>query len=127
MAVHYIKLYAEELNKTIQNIEDAFWERLETYDWPGNIQELRSAMEYVVNVMAYPPVIGVDLLPSRIVPNVETWLPPTFNLEDAERALIGRALAYRREKHISNEDLARMLGIGTATFYRKIKKYGFEV
>lgn len=126
LAAYYIRFYAEELDKSIQNIEDAFWDRVVSYDWPGNIQELRSAMEYVINMVAYPQEIRADLLPARVVSSVESQLPPTFNLEEAERAIIRRALAYRREKHVSNEDLARMLGVGAATLYRKIKKYGFD-
>ena len=49
--------------------------------------------------------------------------PVEFRLEQVERTVIQRALQLQREQKLTNEEIARMLGIGVATFYRKLKKF----
>ena len=49
--------------------------------------------------------------------------PEELRLEQVERTVIQRALQLQREQKLTNEEIARMLGIGVATFYRKLKKF----
>ncbi len=123
LAAMYINNYARNMNKTIQKIDDEFWHIVETYDWPGNIQELKNAMEYVVNMLMHANTIHADLLPEQIRPMIDNHISVQLTLEEMEKEYIRRALdVYEKNGH-TREEIARMLGIGPATLYRKIKKY----
>ncbi len=123
MAARYIHNYARSLNKTIKKIDDEFWHIVETYDWPGNIQELKNAMEYVVNMLMHSDTIHADLLPDQIRPMIDNHISVQLTLEEMEKEYIRRALEVHEKNGHTREEIARLLGIGPATLYRKIKKY----
>ncbi len=122
LAMEFLNGCARTLGKKITDIEPAFWESVEGYDWPGNIRELKSAMEYVVNMQREEGKISADLLPQRVRPEDPGWTNDSLNLQKLEEDTFRRALQYQRAVGVSNEELARMMGIGVATFYRKQKK-----
>ena len=128
LAIHFIQLFSRELDKPVAEVQDSFWHSVEHYDWPGNIRELRSAMEYAINMMDYPNCISAELLPAKIHPRkpVLSIEPSTINLEDVERGVICCALQLQKEQKLTNEQIANMLGIGTTTFYRKLKNFGLK-
>lgn len=122
LAMHSIQKYSQELGKRIASIDADFWTRMERYDWPGNVRELQSCMERVVNMtedgaLHAKPSSGNDAAGGPGVP------AGRLNLEAVERETIGRALVLQKQKGLSMEELAKILGIGPATLYRKIKKY----
>lgn len=124
MAIVYIQECARRLNKTIRRIDDEFWRIVETYDWPGNVQELKNTMEYVVNMLMDSDTIQAELLPEQIRPVMDSQMSVGLTLEEMEREYIRRVLeVYERNGH-TREEIAHALGIGPATLYRKIKKYG---
>lgn len=123
MAIVYIQEYARRLNKTIRRIDEEFWRIAEAYDWPGNVQELKNAMEYAVNMLMDSDTIQADLLPEQIRPAADSQMSVQLTLEEVEKEYIRRALeVYERNGH-TREETAHALGIGPATLYRKIKKY----
>lgn len=125
LAMHYLNHYAALLNKNITGIDASFWDVLEGYDWLGNIWELKNTMEYVVNMLSYPGVITSHLLVGKTIQDGRRILPKELNLEKIERNIIERVLLAYPEKR--KEDIARLLGIGVATLYRKIKKYDIAI
>jgi len=107
---------------------------LERYDWPGNIRELRNAIESAL-LTSSSGVIGLHDLPPELtgLPDFEAnsaqsnWSPAApsklHGLEKAESEQIRRAL----EQALGNATLAaRELGIAKSTLYVKLKKYGLE-
>lgn len=94
---------------------------LETYDFPGNIRELRNILERavlltdagVIQPEALPPELGNGQDPSK---SVEP--DPILPLKQAERRYVRWAL--RRVNGDKNR-LARLLGISERTLYRKLK------
>ena len=123
MAIVYIQECARRLNKTIRKIEDEFWRIVETYDWPGNLQELKNTMEYVVNMLMDSDTIGVELLPEQIRPVMDSQAFIQLTLAEVEKEYIRRALEVYEKNGYTREETAHALGIGPATLYRKIKKY----
>lgn len=126
LAIMYINNYAKILNKTIHKIDDGFWHIIETYDWPGNIQELKNAMEYVVNMLMHSDTIHIELLPEQIRPMIDNHVSVHLTLEEMEKEHILRALNFYEKDGYTREEIARLLGIGPATLYRKLKKYGLQ-
>jgi NtrC-family two-component system response regulator AlgB len=89
------------------------------YDWPGNLRELRNAMERA-SILAAGPRIGVDLLPERIAAQSKTpHLGGNFSLDEIERDHIQRVLA----RTATAEEAAHLLGIDTSTLWRRRKRY----
>ncbi|WP_231931035.1 sigma 54-interacting transcriptional regulator [Botrimarina hoheduenensis] len=94
-------------------------ERLLSYDWPGNVRQLRNVIDSAV-VMAEGNAIVPSDLALRGVGRQDAE-PQSLRLEDAERRLIQQAL--KRTKGAIPE-AAKLLGIGRATLYRKVEQYG---
>ncbi len=112
---------------------------LARYPWPGNIRELANAIERAV-VLEDNDRISLESLPDVILDHLsdpdwsDSALPPgnesqvrslepdaIVPLEAVERDAIAHAL---RACGWNVQDAARRLGIGRATIYRKMEKYG---
>jgi two-component system response regulator HydG len=98
-------------------------DQLLRYDWPGNVRELENAMERAV-ALARGSRVDLADLPEEIrqafprpVVNDETVRP----LSEIEREYI---LAVLELNDGIQTRTAKQLGIGSATLYRKLKKYG---
>ncbi|HLO04683.1 MAG TPA: sigma 54-interacting transcriptional regulator [Symbiobacteriaceae bacterium] len=98
------------------------------YPFPGNIRELENVVEQAV-VLAEQVVIDVADLPPDLA--LTPAAPPpttTFGLEhfptlaELERSLLEAGV----RTFDSKSDLARHLGLGRATLYRKLAKYGLD-
>jgi len=97
---------------------------LQGYDWPGNVGEVRSVIEDLVEAARPGAAIGAADLPSEIRVQAAPGgrpLPPNATLRDAERRLIEEAM---RTAAGNREKAARILGIGVRTLYRRLKVYG---
>jgi DNA-binding NtrC family response regulator len=97
---------------------------LQGYDWPGNVGELRSVIEDLVEGARPRTPIGATELPPEIRAQATPGgaaLPPNATLRDTERRLIEEAM---RTAAGNREKAARILGIGVRTLYRRLKTYG---
>jgi NtrC-family two-component system response regulator AlgB len=99
---------------------------MQLYPWPGNLRELRNAIERAVILAPRDVVEATDLgLPAAV-----DALPPggvsvpmlggDYALEEIEREHIARVLA----RVASTEASARLLGIDPTTLQRKRRRYG---
>ncbi len=133
---HFIEHYNQKFRKNIQGLTKEAEELLRNYDWPGNIRELRNAIERVM-ILAEGNRVAVKYLPIRIseggalpVPMSEAdgnggiHLPPNgTSLYDVERELIRQALEQSRGNKTS---AAKLLRITRDTLRYKVKKYNLE-
>jgi DNA-binding NtrC family response regulator len=62
---HFLKLYAQENDKEIRDIEPGAMHRLMEYHWPGNVRELENVVERAV-VLSTGEVLGEELLPPQV-------------------------------------------------------------
>jgi len=133
---HFILHYNEKFRKNIQGLTKEADELLVNYDWPGNIRELKNAIERVM-ILADGTRISARHLPIRIseggimpVPvaegssNGEIRLPAGgMSLYNVEKELIRQALDQAR----GNKTIAaRLLRITRDTLRYKVKKYKLE-
>ncbi|MDZ4657353.1 MAG: sigma-54 dependent transcriptional regulator [Bythopirellula sp.] len=126
---HFIKLHSQRHHKEIKSITTAARRRLMTYDWPGNVRQLKNIIESMV-VVDYDQVLDVDDLPEELA---GTNNHTTMEVGGAGLSgLVGKSLADLEGMFIAEtlefaggnrEEAARMLGIGERTLYRKIKEY----
>jgi transcriptional regulator of acetoin/glycerol metabolism len=104
-------------------------QRLVSYDWPGNIRELRNVLERASTV-ATDGVITENSLPPEVTDGVKT-APPVEgelgSLKDelarAERRAIERALSIAGGNRTV---AARLLGIHRTGLYQKMKRHNYQ-
>ncbi len=133
---HFTQHYNEKFRKNIQGLTKEAEELLLNYDWPGNIRELKNAIERVM-ILAEGNRVATKYLPIRIseggalpVPISETAgngtviLPPGgTSLYEVERDLIRQALEQAR----GNKTMAaKLLRITRDTLRYKVKKYKLD-
>jgi DNA-binding NtrC family response regulator len=121
LAEHFLSIYCHKYKKEVKRISSAALKKLDGYPWPGNIRELRHAIERAVilhdDLLLEP---GHFLLSAGPEPAADPGLA-SFNIEQVETAVIRRALA----KHNGNiSHAARDLGLTRAALYRRLEKFG---
>jgi len=94
-------------------------EQLKAYPWPGNVREMRNAIERAV-VVAKGSAITVEDLP---IPPSSKAVPEDQSLESVERVHI-KSILDQMGWNITRS--AEILGIDRATLYHKIEKYGLR-
>lgn len=129
LAAHFLRKYAAQNQKEISAIQQDALRRLQAYAWPGNVRELENVIERAV-VLTQTPTVEVEHLPPHFrdsdpvpLPGESFALPLEATLAEIERAAIEQALK-RSGGH--RQTAARMLDIGAATMYRKLKEYELE-
>jgi two-component system response regulator HydG len=63
---HFIKLLGKRHGKTIRVISPAVRKKFMTYDWPGNVRQLRNVIESMI-VVDYDGILDVDDLPEELL------------------------------------------------------------
>jgi DNA-binding NtrC family response regulator len=102
-------------------------ELLLTYDWPGNLRELRNVLERAV-ILARGAPIGPQHLPQDLAqrtatPSSSSEERDLRSLEEVEIAHIRQVLKATGHNHSRS---ARVLGLHRTTLLDKIKKHGLE-
>ena len=95
---------------------------LESYDWPGNIRELKNAVEHAL-VFAKQPQLRAEDFPEIVRAGSSGHGPggPLRSLEDLERDAIKATLDAT---HYKIGRAAEVLGISRKTLLEKRKKFG---
>ncbi len=116
---YFLKKLATNINKPVTGFSPEAVEQLKAYHWPGNVREMRNAIERAV-VVAKGSSIAVDDLP---IPPPSKTSPEDQSLEAVERAHI-KDILEQMGWNITRS--AEVLGIDRATLYHKIEKYGLR-
>jgi transcriptional regulator with PAS, ATPase and Fis domain len=111
-------------NKKIANytLSEEAITQLKKHTWPGNIRELSHVIEQAMIFCDDSLILAKDLnLPNQKANTNSTVHAHNMNLEEIEKQAILQLL----KKHNGNmTKVAKELGIGRTTLYRKIEKYG---
>ena len=101
---------------------------MESYSWPGNVRELENVIRRAVALGTGEAILPDDLPTEIYAPPGESDLKGTHltdgTLATYEKTAIRNALA---KSGMNRRLAAKILDIGEATLYRKIKKYGIAV
>jgi len=126
--VHYfVDAYNAEFRKRVRGVDDQAMRVLKAYGWPGNIRELRNAVERAM-LLVDGDQLTVDQFPvatgagARLTEAVE--LPATgIDLEQLERSLVVQAL----ERSAWNQTRAAgLLGLNRDQIRYRIEKFKLE-
>jgi DNA-binding NtrC family response regulator len=125
LAEYFMNYFGLKVKKQFTGLSNTFIEKLEAYNWPGNIRELKNIIERAV-ILADDDTVDETLLPYEMQ-QPQTSKPggalSAFDLMTVEKLHIQRVLNYT---HGNRAETARLLNIGIATLYRKLKDYGLE-
>jgi two-component system response regulator HydG len=132
---HFLKDLSKRTGREVEGFSRTARRALLSYNWPGNIRQLRNTIESML-VMDTDGLLDVDGLPAEIAPLVtnEEAMADGENPSGAD-SLIGRPMDEVEKYYIqraleltdgNREETARLLGIGERTLYRKIKEYGLR-
>ncbi len=119
---HYVSRHARLMGKDVPGVSEAAMAILMAHDWPGNIRELRNALEYAF-VVCPGGMIEAEHLPPELRRKVTAHGGPPRSLEEAE-ARFRREMLARHDG--TRAATARALGIHKTTLGRKMKKLGIE-
>ena len=125
LAEYFMNYFGLKVKKQFAGLTGKFVEKLEAYNWPGNIRELKNIIERAV-ILADDNVLDESLLPYELQgyqPLKVGNLLSTFDLSTIEKLHIQRVLNHT---HGNRAETAHLLDIGVATLYRKLKEYGLE-
>ncbi|MDD5520097.1 MAG: sigma-54 dependent transcriptional regulator [Kiritimatiellae bacterium] len=122
LAERFIAAASEEHGRYIASVEPSFYEKLESYDWPGNVRQLQNVIESSV-IMAREPVLRTPLLSMGIEKKrAETGfsIPEGMSFSELEKEILSQLLS----RYEGNRTLtAEKLGISRRTIQRKIKEH----
>lgn len=129
LAHHYLACAAARQHRPSFELSDAAVRAVAGYAWPGNLRELRNAVERAVILSPGPRIEADDLgIPPAANPTAppasatEVTLGDDVSLEIVEREHIARIVA----RAPTLETAARTLGIDASTLQRKRKRYGLS-
>ena len=147
---HFIKRFNAQERRTVRGASNETLELLKNFDWPGNVRQLENAVfravilsdGHTLQPQDFPQISGLmPVIPQQETAALEASSSETHSddddkfdildpsghlrkLEDIERDLIQFAIETY-SGHMS--EVARRLGIGRSTLYRKVRDHDIEV
>ncbi|HET9122714.1 MAG TPA: sigma-54 dependent transcriptional regulator [Acidiferrobacteraceae bacterium] len=132
LATTFLQALARDMDRPAEGFTPAAMALLRAYSWPGNIRELRNAVERAL-LSARGPLLGPEDLPQALLGGHKanasaTGGPGTETLDEwltgLERQAILEALA---ECSGVQAQAARRLGVSERSLWHRIKKLGIQV
>ncbi len=121
LALHFLDKFCLENNRAIMGVSPEAMAALKSHYWPGNVRELQNVVERAV-ALCQGNMIEVSDLPDEVRQHSpeddQISIPVGASMEQIERLAITQTL----NKTGGDKELtARLLGIGLATLYRRLK------
>lgn len=121
----------QELGRKVERFDDRVMNVLKSYDWPGNLRELRNVVKRAV-LLTQGDLVYMETLPTEMIdavrnPVAKPSSQPIYDLkalqETQEREMIIKTL---QEVRYNKSKAARILNIDRKTLYLKMEKYQIE-
>ena len=122
LALYFLDKFCLENDRPAMGFTPNAMLALKNYHWPGNIRELQNVVERAV-ALTTGNMVHLEDLPDEIrrhhPEDDKIVLPVGVTMEEIERLAILQTL---KKTHGDKELAARLLGIGLATLYRRLKE-----
>jgi NtrC-family two-component system response regulator AlgB len=131
LAHHFLRVFGARQGRPSLGLSAAAESAIASYGWPGNLRQLRNAVERAVILAPAPTIEASDLgLPGAAPDDVGPAVRPRPGLvlgedatvEEVEREHMARVVA----RAPSLDAAAKILGIDVRTLQRKRKRYGLS-
>jgi DNA-binding NtrC family response regulator len=97
LANEFLNRFAQQNGKKVQGFSDDAWEWILSYHWPGNVRDLKNAVERAVVLSRGPIIEAIDVTPRHLRTSSETagsvTIPVGSTMAAARRQLVLRTLA----------------------------------
>ena len=131
LAQDFLREFARENDKKVNDFAAESLEALMQYGWPGNVRELRTAIEHAVVLCRGERIMRRDLPPNvrgngaaQAAADAARLLTQNdLTVQEAEKQLIIRAL---KESNGNRTLAAKKIGISRRTLHRKLHTYHLE-
>lgn len=126
LAFHFMRKFAKNSGKKMNNISEKVLKELKSYSWPGNVRELEHLVERSV-LMTSGDTIKEVLLPTYNKKNPKLGTANKIKThEENERDHILHVLERCNGKIFGFGGAAEVLGLKVSTLNSKIKKLGIK-
>lgn len=122
LAHEFMRQSGQNIGKQVTSIRPEAMARLIRYPWPGNIRELKHAIESSV-IVTQGSAIEVKDLPAEIASRAAACNMPVLDLKAHEREVILEAM---RRFNGNRTMIARALNISSVTLWRKMRRLGID-
>ncbi len=119
LASHFLKRFADSMNRAVPRLSHEALELLLAYRWPGNVRELENAIERAMLITREKEIQPADF-PFQLQ---KVSPEESLTLEDVERRHIHRVV---EDSQWNLSRAARILRIDRTTLYNKLKRYGLR-
>ena len=123
---YFVDTYNTEFKKRVRGVSDVAMARLQAFGWPGNIRELRNAVERAM-LLAESDTLVPELFPfgsARGLLDERIELPASgVDLEQLERSLVEQAL---QRSQWNQTQAAALLGLHRDQIRYRIEKFKLE-
>ncbi|MGL4585379.1 MAG: sigma-54 interaction domain-containing protein, partial [Flavobacterium sp.] len=121
LAERFRKQFTEEQRSIVTSISKETLEAMKLYSWPGNIRELRNAMERAI-ILCMNTSLQVEDMPYEVQ---QKYIPTgekntALDLATVEKLHIQKVLQHTNGNKTKT---AELLGIALTTLYRKMTEY----
>lgn len=132
LAEHYLKLLSRQHGIENVTMSAGVIKRLMNYEWPGNIRELKNAVESMLLTSQHSVISEFDLSPEILGHGAENTFSPGDDgphgndftrFKQAERTALLNAI---RQCNGNVSAVARNLGIAKSTVYLMLKRFDLE-
>jgi transcriptional regulator with GAF, ATPase, and Fis domain len=125
LARAFVTRFASKMRKSLAPLPPEFIERLNGYEWPGNIRELENVIERAV-ITARDGRLDLDRAFPEATPSDPGSGPPARirtrrELDDLERQNLVRALDATQWKIAGEGGAAELLGMKASTLSSRLK------
>jgi DNA-binding NtrC family response regulator len=139
IAFHFMEQFSKQMGKQIQAFEPEAAQRLNAFDWPGNVRQLRNIIERAV-IQCDGPRIGLKELTmdgaAGELDSLLSQVPQTNSeLKRIKQEIRQKAVAQIEKKFILNAlvqnqwnvtQSAKMVGLQRTNFQNMMRKYGIQ-
>src|SRR5262245_7955027 len=122
LVAHFIGRFNQRLNRRVEGVTPKAETLLLSYNWPGNIRELRNIIERAM-ILCGGDRIHARELPRGGAPVDENRTEEILSPDELERLHIRRVLDAT-ERNLSRA--AEILGVTRTTLYNKLRKYNLN-
>ena len=124
---HFIRHYNQELGKAIQGVDNMTMKLLLSYNWEGNVRELKNVVERAM-IFCNKRVIGIQDLPMELHDSREkSELVGRGDLKQSVKEFEKISiLAVLEENSFDKKKAASILGLSKSSLYRKLEELGID-
>jgi two-component system, NtrC family, response regulator HydG len=120
LAKNFAQRFSDKYNKGIKGISPEAILKLQSHSWQGNVRELMHSVERAV-IMTENDVLHANDFTLSVASNVSN--EQSLNMDELEHRAILQSIA---KNNGNMSKVAKELGLGRTTLYRKLEKYKIQ-